>query len=137
MKTKTRILALLLALLAFASVLAGCKKKEEKPSEGTGKLIGDDSGDSTDENLYADVDFGGRVFQIHINTKDAGFESSSKYIIPVEELDSKCNELEKEVFERDAWMAENLNMDIEYTPYSAEYNTVVDSLRTLVNSGVS
>ncbi len=137
MKTKTRVLALLLALLALASVLAGCKKKEEKPSGGTGKLIGDDSGDSAGKNPYADVDFGGRIFQVHINTKDAGFESSSKYIIPVEELDSKCNELEKEVFERDAWMAENLNMDIEYTPYSAEYNVVVESLRVLVNSGVS
>lgn len=138
MKTKTGILALLLALLTLALALGGCKKDGSQPPESTsGNLIGDDTGNGSGENPYAGVDFGGRVFRVHINVKDAGFESSSKYIIPVEELDAKCNELEKEVFERDAWMTENLNMTVEYTPYNAEYNTVVESLRTLINSGVS
>lgn len=134
MRATTRVLVLILALLMFATVFVGCKKKETPPKE-PGKLIGDDSDEK--QNPYEGVDFGGRIFKVHINTKDAGFESSSRYIMPVEELDAKCNELEKKVFERDAWMAENLNMDIEYTPYSAEYNAVVESLRVLVNSGAS
>lgn len=136
MKIGLRVLAMLLALLTFATVFAGCKKKEEEPKK-PGKLVGDDSGDNADENPYEGVDFGGRVFKVHINVKDAGFESSSRYIVPVEELDDSCNELEKTVFERDAWMAENLNMSVEYTTYSAEYNTVVETLRKLADSGYS
>ena len=133
MKRNMRILVLLLALLMVGTVLAGCKGDDGKTPGGS--LIGDDTDDNSGENPYAGVDFGGREFKIHINVNDAGFESSSKYIVPVEELDAKSDEVQQKVFERDAWMTANLNMGIEYTSYNAPYASVVESLRTIASAG--
>ncbi len=131
MKKRVRFFALALALLMLVPIFAACKKDNEPGQtggeKGTGALIGGDIGEG--QNSYADVDFGGRVFKIHMNKNEDTYSTSSQYIASVAELSPEISICEKAVFERDAWMRENLNMGIEYTIYDAPYGNVAESIR--------
>ncbi len=136
MKKTVKILALLLALVLLVTVFAACK--DESEGEGgeneTGKLItGENNGPNGDP--YAGVDFGGRCFNIHLNKNESGYSTSSTYIASVEQLNAQNTSCEQAVYERDAWMRENLNMDVEYTIYDAPYGSVAEKLRIQIVSG--
>ena len=130
------ILCALLSLSLCVGNLASCSQNDSKESDTESSTTAESLETETEEmDPLADFDYNGQSFRIYTSTNDASdsLKSSNFLIKGPEEMTGEA--VSDAAYERNAYVEELLNVDLNFTDSNLSYDKVQDDVRSYIMAG--
>ena len=130
------ILCALLSLSLCVGNLASCSQNDSKESDTESSTTAESLETETEEmDPFADFDYNGQSFRIYTSTNDASdsLKSSNFLIKGPEEMTGEA--VSDAAYERNAYVEELLNVDLNFTDSNLSYDKVQDDVRSYIMAG--
>lgn len=132
-KHAIRSLCLLLCLLTALLPLAGCKKDTPDDGDGSSPVTRKPNDGTEDQDKMSEHDFEGKIFNIYNSVQcDYSWGSSNPFIEGDESDDSSIS---AQVFARNSYLIENMNVDFKFINVDQKYDQVTAYYRQLFLNG--